>query len=145
MPHSDNPFIYKIIIKVIYVASETKSWANKSRFCLKTKQLEAKDSGQHPARRWEAHSNSHRGKLIEAILMSSTALPLVGKENYSKFTNNTGKEQPHISDRDRVPRQEIHLEADFSIAQGWFCLWRGDGTLWAIEKFLVVLHARDDK
>lgn len=42
--------------------------------------------------------------------MSSTTLPLAGKENYSKFTNNTEKEQPHISGRDRVSRQETHLE-----------------------------------
>lgn len=77
--------------------------------------------------------------------MSNTVLPPAGKENYSKFTHNTGKEQSHISGRDRVPRQETHLEEVSQITQCWFYLWRGDGTLRAIEKFLVVLHARDDK
>lgn len=49
--------------------------------------------------------------------MSSAVLPPAGKENYSKFTHNTGKEQPYISGRDRVPRQETHLEEVSRITQ----------------------------
>lgn len=64
MPHSGNAFIYKIIFKVIYILSKAKFWTNKIKFCLKTKQLEAKNTGQHPARRQETHSNSHKGKLM---------------------------------------------------------------------------------